>query len=1067
MSGRDGSSAAAEPRLRLIRPAQPAPHVTLDDDQARVAAHTSGPLLVLAGPGTGKTTTIVELVARRVESGSLDVSDVLMLTFSRRAAEELRTRVAQRLNRTVREPVARTVHSYAFGLLRRDAARRGEPSPRLLSAPEQDVLVRELLLGDAADPVAAGWPKELWPALATRGFAGEVRDLLSRATERGLEPAALARLGRQHQRTAWVAAARFAEQYQSVTSLMPGQARLDQASLVSQAVRLLESDDRLLAEERQARRLVVVDELQDTDPIQERLVALVAGDGRDLVAVGDPDQSIYGFRGADSGLMARFASDFRTTSGDVAPTAALRTSRRSGQLLLEASRRVASRLGGPVGHRALGTAVTDPGRVGVRVLRSSSAEADQVVAVLRQAHLIDEVPWDQMAVLVRSVQQLGPLRRRLASAGVPTRVRSHEVALLQLPAARALVLLLDCVERLPNLSTHDVEALLEGPLVGADPILVRQLRRTLRRADPARTSGELIVGEVLRLVETQPSPTPRWAAPADTHRDAWVALDRLARLLAAGREVVDDGGDPETVLAAVWSAAGSGRQWQRQALRGGHPVGEGDAHLDAVIALFDAAADFVDRLPGAGLGSFLSSVGDVRLPSQGPGDGDVGARGGAVSLMTAHASKGLEFDVVVVAGVQEGIWPTFRLPGSLLGVDELMHVLAQGSLRPAEQASARLAEERRLFYVAVTRARRALHVTAVQDAIDRPSPFLEELLDGRSDDEAGLVAEPAARDVSLPGLVAELRGILLHDHAPVGGPELPTDPTERREMAARLLARLATAGVPGAHPDDWYGVAELSSTDPVHPADAPVRVSPSQVGSVRRCALRWVLEASGGSSTSMASGTGSLIHEVAHQVASGEITANEMLAEVRRRWSEVSDASGWVDRRAFDKAAAMVARLRAWLTDNPRVLVASEESFDQVVGAARLVGRVDRLERDAEGRLVVVDLKTGATAPTARDVEEDPQLGVYQIAVTAGAFGEQERTGGAELIQLAHGSGAPRVQSQGPVPDGQESWARDVVNKATAAMAGSVFEATAGGHCRVCPVRTSCPVQPEGRGVVT
>ncbi|MGH8893672.1 MAG: UvrD-helicase domain-containing protein, partial [Actinomycetes bacterium] len=184
----------SQPAYRLVRPA-PAPVQVpvLDEAQRAVVAHRGGPLLVLAGPGTGKTTTLVEAVVARIEEGA-DPEQVLVLTFGRRAAAELRTRVAARLGRATKEPLARTFHAYAFGLLRREAALRGEPAPRMLSGPEQDLVVRDLLAGDI-EGGARGWPQRLHAALPTRGFAQELRDLLLRAVERGVGPTALAGWG--------------------------------------------------------------------------------------------------------------------------------------------------------------------------------------------------------------------------------------------------------------------------------------------------------------------------------------------------------------------------------------------------------------------------------------------------------------------------------------------------------------------------------------------------------------------------------------------------------------------------------------------------------------------------------------------------------------------------------------------------------------------------------------------------------------------------------------------------------------------------------------------------------
>src|SRR5690606_30399705 len=217
---------------RLVRRAvDPPPR--LDEAQRAVVRHTGGPLLVLGGPGTGKTTTLVSAVAARVAGGT-DPERLLVLTFGRRAAAALRHRVERRIagGRAVREPLVRTFHSYAFGLLRAAAAARGEPPPRLLTGPEQDVVIRELLAGERAASGGAageasgdgagalaggryGWPERLRPALPTREFARQLRDLLLRAAERGLDAAGLARLGAAHGRADWQAAARFREEYEA------------------------------------------------------------------------------------------------------------------------------------------------------------------------------------------------------------------------------------------------------------------------------------------------------------------------------------------------------------------------------------------------------------------------------------------------------------------------------------------------------------------------------------------------------------------------------------------------------------------------------------------------------------------------------------------------------------------------------------------------------------------------------------------------------------------------------------------------------------------------------------
>ncbi len=184
---------------RLVAPAtldtqQIGKPVDLDADQRRVVDHESGPLLVLAGPGTGKTTTLVEAIVDRIERRGADPSQVLALTFSRKAAEQLRDRVTARLGRTTGSAMCSTIHSFAYGLIRRYAPRELYRAPlRLLSAPEQDVVVRELLQRHAE---SVAWPPDLDRALETRGFAREVQMVLSRAREKGMESHDLVALGR-------------------------------------------------------------------------------------------------------------------------------------------------------------------------------------------------------------------------------------------------------------------------------------------------------------------------------------------------------------------------------------------------------------------------------------------------------------------------------------------------------------------------------------------------------------------------------------------------------------------------------------------------------------------------------------------------------------------------------------------------------------------------------------------------------------------------------------------------------------------------------------------------------
>ena len=244
---------------------------------------------------------------------------MLVLTFSRKAAGELRQRITARLGRTTREPLAlpstATPTRWSAGSSCWPAtSRRGCcPAPSTWSRYAACCAARPRT-------AATRWPRRLRAALGTRGFAEELRDLLLRAAERGLDGRSLARLGARRGRDDWVAAGRFLDRYAARFDLAPIPA-YDYAEIVRIAARLL-GQAATQGRERRAYDLVLVDEYQDTDPAQEALLHALAGDGRELIVVGDPDQSIYAFRGADS------AASRASPTGSVPPTASLPASSR-------------------------------------------------------------------------------------------------------------------------------------------------------------------------------------------------------------------------------------------------------------------------------------------------------------------------------------------------------------------------------------------------------------------------------------------------------------------------------------------------------------------------------------------------------------------------------------------------------------------------------------------------------------------------------------------------------------------------------------------------------------------
>ncbi|MEV5332372.1 ATP-dependent helicase [Streptomyces werraensis] len=1186
MSSSSSTSGLSHPQVRrgsrgayrLVRtpPARVVPP-PLDAAQRSVVEHGSGPLLVLAGPGTGKTTTLVESVAARVARGG-DPERILVLTFSRKAAVELRDRMALRIG-AARAPQATTFHSFCYALVRahQDSDLFVEPL-RLLSGPEQDVTVRELLAGQV-DLERLGlshvrWPDDLRACLTTRGFADEVRAVLARSRELGLDPDALDAFARRIGRPDWRAASAFLAEYLDVLDL---QGVIDYAELVHRAVLLARRPETAgqLADRYDA---VYVDEYQDTDPAQVRLLRALASGGRTLVAFGDPDQSIYAFRGADVGGILEFPHAFPRADGRPAPVQVLRTSRRSGAALLEATRRITRRMPLPrlpaekVRLHREPAPVREGGRVEVYTYPTAGTELDNIADILRRAHLEDGVPWNDMAVLVRAgARTLPVVRRALTSAGVPVDVDGDDLPLRHEPAVAPLLTALRAVaraeeERRPGaadaegvrgagdavglrgagdaagggsgeadagsgeadlgsgeagsgagagsgevdagaragsgaagggsgeagagdepgtgrggsaaggdepcwLDTETALTLLTSPLAGMDAADLRRLGRALREEEraagnPLPPPSDELLARALAEPERLAVHDPVYARGAQ----------RLGALLRRARECLAGGGTAEEALWELWDGTPWPQRLERAARRGGAAGRNADRDLDAVCALFATAARAEERTGGRGALNFLEEIEAEDIAA------DTltrrAARPDAVRLMTAHRSKGLEWGLVVVAGVQEGLWPDLRRRGSLLEADRI----GRDGLAEPLTPGALLAEERRLFYVAATRARDRLVVTAVKapsDDGDQPSRFLTEL----GVEPRDVTGRPR-RPLSVAALVAELRATTVD----------PRVSDALREAAARRLARLAALAdedgrplVPSAHPYRWWGMYEPThSKVPLRDRDKPVVLSGSALDQLANtCALQWFLgrEVKADAPATAAQGFGNVVHVLADEVASGHTPADldVLMERLDSVWNALAFDAPWKSAQEKENARVALERFLKWhvMDRTGRTPVASEHDFDVTLESGdyqvRIRGQMDRVEADGEGRAYVVDFKTGKQAPSSKEVERHPQLAVYQLAVREGAVDEvfdgvRPEPGGAELVQLRQGAAKrdggetlPKVQAQEPL---EGEWVGDLLATAAGKVLDERFTPTAGQHCAHCAFRASCSARPEGRHVV-
>jgi superfamily I DNA/RNA helicase/RecB family exonuclease len=1035
----------------------PDPRPAADAREAALA-HRGGPLVVLGAPGTGKSTLAVDLVVDRVRRDGVPPETCLVLAPTRRAAASLRAAVTARLGGTTTEPLARTPAALAFALLRQDAVLAGRPEPRLLSGAEQDVVLRDLLAGhEAGDAPAPPWPPGVRAALGTRGFRDQLRDLLMRAVEHGLEPHDLAGLGRRHDRPEWVAAAAVLQEYDQVTALRsPG--AYDPAWICTAAADLLEDDPAALERVQRAVRLVVVDDAQELTASAARLVETVAR-GRDVVLIGDGDVTVEGFRGADPSRFTRLAD--RLAGVDPPRRVVLGRSHRLPAELAAAAARVTERIGVTSGteHRR-----PEPARRGgscrAVLLRSAAQEAAWIADRLRRAHLLEGVPWSELAVVARSRSRHTSLRRALAAAGIPLVTPGHDGPLRDEPAARMLLTAYAVCLRPPRAqgraSAQEAVDLVGSALGGADPVALLRLRRAVR-ATERDAGGDRSADEALAALLDDPA-----ALRLSSEPDLAPAR-RVAAVLARGTAAAaQEGCTAEDLLWAVWDASGLAARWEQAALAGGPAGQRADRDLDAVLRLFDAAAGYVERLPGRGPEGFLEAVeaqevaGDSLVARAAPAE--------AVAVLTPQAAAGGQWRRVVVAGVQEGTWPDLRLRDTLLGAQALVRVLQGGEASgPAATRSAQAqvrSEELRLFHVAVTRATEGTVVTAVASTDEQPSPLLQVVDPSVVDRPPEEVPPP----LTLRGAVAELRAQLVRAHR--------ARDHGTRDRVARHLARLAAAGVPGADAAGWWSAREVSDDRPLQ-TEGPVAVSPSRLQTFTECPLRWLLAGRGGDAgTAPTAAVGTLVHEVVSERPDGSL--EELDALLEERWPRLGLAAGWLADRERRRAREMLRRYVGYVASAEAEgyrLASVEVDLSVPVGDAVITGRVDRLEVGRDGRLRVVDLKTGSSKPRADEVRTHPQLGAYQVALeesprpVVAEPGVRPGSGGAALVHVGRAAGvAAAVQAQGPLETAADpAWAHRMVTDAARGMAGARFPAQVGDWCRTCPVRHSCPLQPEGQ----
>ena len=551
-----------------------------------------------------------------------------------------------------------------------------------------------------------------------------------RTSERGIGPDDLEKLGASEGEKYWSAAAKFWKRYlksmvMREISATDAKMRIDPSELVSRAALHLYNNPDVLTNLRARFTTIMVDEFQESDPAQRALLAMLAGS--DLIICADADSAVGRFRGADPDGLSAALDPYRVKE------IVLNTGFRNSSTIFDVGLSFAMNMKGSQTTRKRSCGNENKGQVQVHRFRSGAEEAAFIAHQFRSAHLREGISYSNMAVILRSPGiQASSLRRAFSQAGIP--VASELQALAGNPAIAPFLLLARVALKQQPLNFDTAERLLMSEFGGADSISLRRIRRALIAARPdgddrtgtqlliaALDSGELFIegaAEIVRVHE----------------------LLEKVRAVARNKKATAD-----ELLWAIWDNAVTSdgaklaSTWRNQALRPGVRGAAADRDLDAMMQLFESAARYSERFPLSGPGAFIAEIATEDIA------GDVitakGVRPDFVEILTVHSAKGREWDLVAIAGLQEGAWPNLKQRSSLLGAERLVERRRNPDIARDQldviAASGLLQDEERLFHVALTRAKQSLFVTAVQRDDEEPSQFFEsvEVLVKKIDEE--------------------------------------------------------------------------------------------------------------------------------------------------------------------------------------------------------------------------------------------------------------------------------------------------------------------------------------------
>jgi superfamily I DNA/RNA helicase len=943
-----------------------------DPAQSLVLDHGSGALLVTGTAGTGKTAVLRERFARLIEGGA-DPERVALVVASARARDGARRELLRRLRRSLPGLRVTTIHGLAYQLVtaRYDVLGYDQP-PTVLDAAAQFVLVQELLQTERLE-MPGEW-RAYGSMLGLRGFADEVRGFVVRAQESLLGPEQILEGAERQGLTGWRDLTGF---YQRYLQVLDAQNAVDFGGIVGQASIAAEAGDLALDH-------VLSDDFQDTTLAAEQLLATLRP--ATLAVAGDPSAHVFSFQGMTDVPIRRFVDRFG------AREVRLTTRHRGAEPAMEAWR-----------------------------FPHASEEHVAVARELRRIHVVEGVPWRDLAMIARrSGAHMAGQLRALDDAGVPRAISGVGLSASAAPTTFPYVLALRWIVASADARDDLVESVLTSELGGVSPASARALLR-LARAGGGRPADALRIDGDIDQTER------RW-------------LEELRAALAHAEERC---GSVLDAFSILWRELPFSRRLVEEA----ESSATARLDLDSLLALSELVSE-VGSSRGFSVEAFL----ELNDLSQGaPEDGSGASDLDAVRVVSAHASVGSEFDTVMVIGAVEGDFPSLVRPEPMFDLSSLA-----GTRSRAETNRARLADERRLFRMALARARRRVVLTASdphgQESDEAvASRFVDELGLGWKQPDPGPPVEP----VSVAEAAAAWRRTL-------GDATMP--PPER-------LACLAGILVLGEDPGTWWFQRDWTAQG--EPPRERLYLSYSRFDHLENCELQFALaddlglDPSGG----YQAWVGHLIHRLIEDVENGRIerTPEAFVEALNQRWQQGRFPSLAVCEA--ERAHAIDVLIPNWFArygDLPAE--ATERGFGFEFDGATIKGKIDRIGPVPESGRRITDYKTGA-ADNAGRPSENLQLGIYYLAVDGCEDLEEFRP--VDAVELAYLPGKKGKWELVPlswdVSQREEDYKERMRNRLSGLIAtvrrldeeGS-YVASTSANCFFCRFQTLCSRYPEG-----